>query len=1039
MKVIITILILFAARISAGAQIQFTAAIPHTTATPSGTPSASGARLRFDLSTYRIYEWSPTAVDWIPLAQGLDPVAGAAAPSYTPTEGQSQFAINDDHEVYRHTGGGSWVQINAGDNWGSQSVAHGSTLSGNGTGGSPLDVADGGITNVKVSTGIDAAKIADGSVSNSEFQFINSVTSNVQTQIDGKAASSHTHGSGDITDLTEAVQDVTGGMVTGNTETLISVTYQDGDGTLDFAVEPNLSNYTNDAGFLTAEVDGSTTNEIQNLSYTASTGAIGITGGTGTTIVPMQPSSPISNGEQGLVPKPFIGDEILFLRGDATWASAGDNWGSAVVEHGSTLTGNGTSGSPLDVADGGITNIKVATGIDAAKIADGSVSNTEFQRLDGVTSGIQTQLNAKAASGANTDITSVYLNNTGLKVKDTDASHGLSIVPGSNLTADRTLTVTTGDADRTLTMNASTTLGGGTHSGTNTGDVALAGTPDYITISGQTITRNAVDLATDVTGELPTANIANGAVTMAKINQASASSGQVIKWNGSAWAPAADGGSTFISLSDAPSSYSGQGGKVVAVNSGATALEFLATSSLTIPGVQSVLVNDEASSSTISNSSAESAALKTYSLQANNYTSIVVEALVDCRDDPDANNKIDYTWRIKLAGATQETFAPRIIASSTTSIDGGGRYIALLRTTFAGGQGGPNDVTITVQMSAASASISATVVGWRVYGVKDYSFPVIGGTSNGDKGDITVSGTGDAWAIDAGAVTFAKMQTVSANILLGNDASGTAVEEIACTSAGRALIDDADATAQRTTLGLGSIATQVASSVSITGGSITGITDLAVADGGTGAGDAATARTNLGAAATSGNLSQFAATTSAQLAGVLSDETGTGLVVFATNPALTTPNIGTPSAGTLTNCSGLPATGITQGGASTGQVMSWDGSAWAAQSLGTGLVSINAQTGTTYTLVIGDAGKLITMSNAAANTLTIPPNSSVAFPVGTIINITQTGAGQTTIAPGSGVTIQSADTKTKLRVQYSSCSIIKTATDTWILIGDIAA
>lgn len=68
------------------------------------------------------------------------------------------------------------------------------------------------------------------------------------------------------------------------------------------------------------------------------------------------------------------------------------------------------------------------------------------------------------------------------------------------------------------------------------------------------------------------------------------------------------------------------------------------------------------------------------------------------------------------------------------------------------------------------------------------------------------------------------------------------------TAAGRALVDDADAAAQRTTLGLGTIATQASSAVSISGGTITGITDLAVADGGTGASDAATARTNLGLA-----------------------------------------------------------------------------------------------------------------------------------------------------------------------------------------------
>jgi hypothetical protein len=75
--------------------------------------------------------------------------------------------------------------------------------------------------------------------------------------------------------------------------------------------------------------------------------------------------------------------------------------------------------------------------------------------------------------------------------------------------------------------------------------------------------------------------------------------------------------------------------------------------------------------------------------------------------------------------------------------------------------------------------------------------------------------------------------------------SGTA-DVATFTAAGRALVDDADAAAQRATLGLGSISTQAASSVSITGGAISGITDLAVADGGTGASTASGARTNLG-------------------------------------------------------------------------------------------------------------------------------------------------------------------------------------------------
>jgi hypothetical protein len=104
-----------------------------------------------------------------------------------------------------------------------------------------------------------------------------------------------------------------------------------------------------------------------------------------------------------------------------------------------------------------------------------------------------------AASGANTDITSVYLNNTGLKIKDTNASHGLIIAPGSDLTADHTLTVTTGDADRTLTLSDNTTLSGGTHSGTNTGDQNLFQT---IAVSGQSdvVADSSTDTLTLVAG-----------------------------------------------------------------------------------------------------------------------------------------------------------------------------------------------------------------------------------------------------------------------------------------------------------------------------------------------------------------------------------------------------------------------------------------------------------------------------------------------------------------------------------------------------------
>ena len=100
--------------------------------------------------------------------------------------------------------------------------------------------------------------------------------------------------------------------------------------------------------------------------------------------------------------------------------------------------------------------------------------------------------------------------------------------------------------------------------------------------------------------------------------------------------------------------------------------------------------------------------------------------------------------------------------------------------------------------------------------------------------------------------------------------------------------------------------------------------------------------------------------------------------------------------------------------------------------------TLNTQTGTTYTLVLTDASKLVTLNNAAAITLTIPPNSSVAFPVGTKVDLVQLGAGTVTVAEGSGVTVNATPTK-DFRDQYSAASCIKIATDEWVLVGDLAS
>jgi hypothetical protein len=123
-----------------------------------------------------------------------------------------------------------------------------------------------------------------------------------------------------------------------------------------------------------------------------------------------------------------------------------------------------------------------------------------------------------------------------------------------------------------------------------------------------------------------------------------------------------------------------------------------------------------------------------------------------------------------------------------------------------------------------------------------------GGTGSSNASDartaLGVAIGSDVQAYDAGLASIAGLTTAADKMIYTTGSDTYAVTTI--TAAGRAILDDADAAAQRTSLGLGSIATQASDSVSITGGSIAGITDLAIADGGTGASSAASALSNLG-------------------------------------------------------------------------------------------------------------------------------------------------------------------------------------------------
>jgi hypothetical protein len=180
-----------------------------------------------------------------------------------------------------------------------------------------------------------------------------------------------------------------------------------------------------------------------------------------------------------------------------------------------------------------------------------------------------------------------------------------------------------------------------------------------------------------------------------------------------------------------------------------------------------------------------------------------------------------------------------------------------------------------------------------------------------------------------------------------------------------------------------------------------------------------------------GAIATFIGTpTSANLAAAVSDETGSGPIVFATGPTLSGPVISTiVNTGTLT----LPTSTDTLVGRATTDTLTNKTLTSPVINTPKTAIGINAQSGTSYTLVGIDQDKMVTLTNSGAITLTVPAG---IFSTGQYINIQALGAGQVTVQGDGTSTV--TGTGTKLRVQYSAATILCTASNTFQLIGDLA-